>query len=76
MGWKVTSLWYRTTIIQRNEIRYKSYKNKGTSRGVPFLMFAIFNNMTNREKKQKNREKMAKATRKMNQKKGLDRKKS
>jgi hypothetical protein len=32
--------------------------------------------MTNRQKKEKNREKMAKATRKLNQKKGLDRKKS
>jgi hypothetical protein len=32
--------------------------------------------MTTKEKKQKNREKMAKATRKLNQKKGLDRKKS
>jgi hypothetical protein len=32
--------------------------------------------MTNREKKEKNREKMAKASRKLNQKKGLHRKKS
>jgi hypothetical protein len=32
--------------------------------------------MTKRKKKEKNREKMAKATRKFNQKKGLDRKKS
>ncbi len=32
--------------------------------------------MTNREKKEKNRIKMAKASRKLNQKKGLHRKKS
>jgi len=49
-------------------------KTKGTSKGVPFLFFVIFKNMTTKEKKQKNREKMAKATRKLNQKKGLDRK--
>ena len=48
----------------------------GTSIGVPFFFFDIFNYMTKKEQKEKNRKKMGKATRKLNQKKGLHCKKT
>jgi hypothetical protein len=39
-------------------------------------LFVIFNNMTKKQQKEKNRLKMGKKTRSMNQKKGLNLKKS